>query len=425
MRCCYLTDERSFRQAISWRCLALSATTAYTRPTAIDLKAPMRAGLAALIFAYVLSQFYRAFLAVLAPVLKVDLSATAADLASASGWWFLAFAAMQLPIGAALDRYGPRRTASALMVVGAGGALLFAVATTALHLKVAMALIGIGCAPVLMASYFIFARQFSPAVFGTLAGATIGIGAFGNIASSLPLSAAVEAFGWRPTVTALAAITALTALAIAVLVRDPVRNETGPKGSLLDLLRMPAIWPILAMMAVCYTPIAGLRGFWVGPYFTDVHGYDALAVGKVGLWIGIAMVAGNFAYGPLDRVLGSRKWVVFAGNALTTACLFALWAATAAPPATATALLIAAGFFGASFPMVIAHGRALFPPHLMGRGVTLLNLFGIAPIGVAQIATGRIHAANPDAPYQAVFLFFAVTTAAGLAVYLLSQDRTD
>ena len=57
----------------------------------------MRIGIAALILAYVLSQFYRAFLAVLTPVLKADLGVTAADLASASGWWFLAFAAMQVP----------------------------------------------------------------------------------------------------------------------------------------------------------------------------------------------------------------------------------------------------------------------------------------------------------------------------------------
>ncbi len=385
----------------------------------------MRAGIASLLIAYVLSQFYRAFLAVLSPVLQSDLGATAADLASASGWWFLAFAAIQLPIGSALDHFGPRRTAASLMAVGAGGAFLFAAATSALHLKIAMALIGIGCAPVLMASYFIFARSFSPAVFGTLAGATIGFGALGNIASSLPLSAAVEAFGWRPTVTGLAVVTGLTALAIAVLVRDPERAQSETRGSLLDLLKMPAIWPILAMMTVCYTPIAGLRGFWVGPYYTDMHGFDRLEVGEVGLWIGIAMVVGNFAYGPLDRVFGSRKWVIFVGNALTVLCLFALWWFAAAPSAYATTLLIAAGFFGASFPMMIAHGRAFFPPHLMGRGVTLLNLFGIAPIGLAQIATGRIYEATPAAPYQAVFLFFAVTTAIGLFVYLWSQDRTD
>ncbi len=68
----------------------------------------MRAGIAALILAYVLSQFYRAFLAVLSPVLKADLGLTADDLAAASGLWFLAFALMQIPVGEALDRIGPR-----------------------------------------------------------------------------------------------------------------------------------------------------------------------------------------------------------------------------------------------------------------------------------------------------------------------------
>lgn len=121
-------------------------------------------------------------------------------LADASGWWFLAFAAMQLPVGAALDRVGPRLTASALLAVGALGAAIFACATGQGTIKLAMALIGAGCAPVLMASYYIFARVFSPAVFGTLAGVVIGIGSLGNIAASIPLSAAVEAMGWRATV---------------------------------------------------------------------------------------------------------------------------------------------------------------------------------------------------------------------------------
>ena len=83
----------------------------------------MRAGIAALLGAYVLSQFYRAFLAVLAPILAVDLSARAEELAQASGWWFLTFALMQIPVGWALDTIGPRRTTTVLLVVG-GAALL-------------------------------------------------------------------------------------------------------------------------------------------------------------------------------------------------------------------------------------------------------------------------------------------------------------
>jgi len=151
----------------------------------------MRAGIITLMLGYVLSQFYRAFLAVLTPVLETDLGASKADLATASGAWFLAFALMQIPVGEALDRIGPRRTTAAALLVGAVGAALFAMAETPAMLSVAMALIGVGCSPVLMASFYIFARTFTPAVFGTLAGVTIGVGSLGNIAASLPLTLAV------------------------------------------------------------------------------------------------------------------------------------------------------------------------------------------------------------------------------------------
>ena len=72
----------------------------------------MRLGLVLLCAGYVLSQFYRAFLAVLSQVLEADIGAGPEDLAFASGLWFLTFAAMQIPVGEALDRIGPRRTAA-------------------------------------------------------------------------------------------------------------------------------------------------------------------------------------------------------------------------------------------------------------------------------------------------------------------------
>ena len=72
----------------------------------------MPIGLIALVLGYVLSQFYRAFLAVLSPVLDAEIGAGPEDLAMASGLWFVTFAAMQIPVGWALDHIGPRRTAS-------------------------------------------------------------------------------------------------------------------------------------------------------------------------------------------------------------------------------------------------------------------------------------------------------------------------
>lgn len=395
----------------------------------------MRAGIVALVVAYMLSQFFRAFLAVLAPVLGRDLGATADDLATASGLWFLAFSLMQLPVGAALDRIGPRLTASVLLGVAGLGVALFAAAASPASLMLAMVLIGAGCSAVLMAAYYIFARAYAPAVFGTLAGVVIGIGSIGNIAASVPLTAAVAAFGWRGTMAGLAVLTLVVALAVWLAVRDPERAEGAGQGSVIDLLKNPLLWPVLVMMVACYAPAAGLRGLWIGPYFADVFAADAVQIGHATLFMGLAMVLGNFAYGPLDRMLGTRKWLIFGGNFAVLVALGALALWPAAGGAATMALICAVGFFGASFPMVVAHGRAFMPPHLVGRGVTLLNLFGIAAVGLMQLVTGRIHAAltppadlvnsvPPATPYVGLFLFYGGVLALGLMVYLWSTDST-
>jgi hypothetical protein len=138
----------------------------------------MRAGIATLMLGYVLSQFYRAFLAVLTPVLEADLGATKPELASASGWWFLAFAAMQIPVGARWTGSGrASRRRSCLAVGGLGAASL--PRRSPLTIKIAMALIGVGCSPVLMASYYIFARSSAPPSLARWR-ATIGVGSPGQ-----------------------------------------------------------------------------------------------------------------------------------------------------------------------------------------------------------------------------------------------------
>ena len=140
------------------------------------------AGLAALAIAYVLSQFYRSFMAVLTPSLTAELGATKADLSLASGAWFMAFALAQFVVGVSLDRYGPRRTVAVLLALGGGGgAFMFSTASAPWMVTTAMALIGVGCAPVLMASVFIFARTYRPAKLAILTSWLVGFGSFGNV----------------------------------------------------------------------------------------------------------------------------------------------------------------------------------------------------------------------------------------------------
>ena len=390
----------------------------------------MRAGFFALTVAYILSQFYRAFLAVLAPVLEAEIGANTDDLAFATGVWLAAFAALQLPVGYSLDYFGPRRTSCGLGLAALGAAV-FALAQGPTAVTLAMALIGAGCAPALMVSLYIFARIYPPAMFASLTGLLMGVSSIGNLAAATPMAWAADVLGWRACLWALAAITLMATVAIVAFVRDPISATPSEKDDVrfLALLRTPAVLLLVPLTFVHYAPVAGVRGLWVGPYLAKAFDLDALALGNATLAMGIAMILGSLAYGPIDRLLGTRKGVLLGGNLALAAALLGLWAWPAAGLGLALFLLCAVGFFGSSYPLMIAYGRSFFPHHLAGRGVTFLNLVAMGGAGIAQIASGWLYAASESAnatdPYATVFLFFGLLVLAGCAVYVFTRDRLD
>ena len=225
-------------------------------------------------------------------------------------------------------------------------------------------------------------------------------------------------------------MTALVALGILALVRDPKRVEGGEVGSLRALLRIKALWFIFPLMGVSYAFPGAVRGVWIGPYLADVFDANTAAIGRATLWMSLSMIIGALAYGALDKVTPSRKWMLATGSfaALFGGIVIALL------PASSITLSVAAmctvGFFGMCYPVLMAHGRSFLPTHLIGRGVTLLNLFSIGGVGVAQFASGQIYRMNlpattPAAPYTAVFVLFLVMMAVGFVIYLFCQDRPE
>ncbi|WP_339819027.1 MFS transporter [uncultured Paracoccus sp.] len=389
----------------------------------------LKAGLVSLVLAYMLSQFYRAFLAVLAPVLQDQVGAGPGDLALSSGLWFIAFALMQLPVGAALDRFGPRRTVAWLMAVGgAGGAVIFAMADAPWHLHLAMTALGIGCSPALMGPYFIFAREYPPASFGMLAGVLVGFGSLGNILGASPLVWVIEAAGWRQTLWGLAAVTLMVAALVLAAVRDPARLGAGhPQGSIGQILRLRALWFIVPLFGVNYAVTAAIRGLWAAPWLEQVHGADATQIGRVTLAMGLAMVAGSFAVGPAARLAGSARRATMLFSAVMIVTLAVMWQAPALPLPAVTALLVVLGFFGSAYPLLMAHGRSFLPQHLVGRGMTFLNMISIGGVGVMQFASRPVYAAAQGAyaPAQAfamLWLFFLIPLAIGFLLYFLTPE---
>jgi len=395
----------------------------------------MGLSIAILALGYIMSQFYRAFLAVLADDISNDLGATPTELSLASGAWFVMFALAQFPVGIWLDRFGPRRMTAALFTFGAGGGVLWlALATAPEHLIAAMGLIGIGCSPVLMAPIFIFAKAFPAVRFGLLSAWFVAFGSVGNVAGAMPLELLATQFGWRSVMFGLFVLTIAIGLAIYQFVKDPVRETTSDNpsdhGSFLTLLKLRALWPIFPIMAIAYAIPAGLRGYWIAPYLSGVYGLDSAAIGTLTLWMALAMIAGSVAYGPLDRWSPSRKWLNVSGGAIVVLCMFVLAIWTASSLFLTTAMLVLCGFAGMGYPVLMAHARQFFPPQAVGRGVTLLNFFSVGGVGVMQWTTAAIFRDEaiqntPIQAFQTLFWFYAICLAIALAVYLAARERPE
>ena len=380
--------------------------------------------------AYTLSQFYRSFLAVIAPELAQELALDPQALGNLQAWWIAGFVLTQFPVGWALDSIGPRRTVSLQMLAAVAGAALFATARNAVQLDIAMALIGAGCGSIYMGAIYVFGRTSAPERFALLCSWLLGIGTAGNLLAASPLAFAAQSIGWRGAMLVIAAATALSAVSVFLLVRDPERitahGSRGFSAGIGDILKIRALWPLLPITAVSYAVILSERGLWAGPYFAAVHGLEPVARGHALLVMAAAMSAGAMIYGPLDRILHTRKWIVFGGVAMSAACLMALGAFDL-PLAMATIVMGMLGGFGMTYGVLMAHGRSFVPDHLLGRGITLLNVLFIGGAGILQPVSGAIMKAMQDQPpaeaYATLHLMFAGLLLAGLAVYVFARDN--
>src|SRR5690606_7324920 len=137
----------------------------------------------------------------------------------------IGFAAMQLPLGLLLDRYGPRRVQAALLVVAAVGAVRFAIGGDIVALASARTLIGIGFAGSLMAAFQNNVLWWPKDRLPFANSLMLVAGTLGAFAATTPMAALSAAYGWRAAFAILAALTFVAALYVHVAV--PERPSQG------------------------------------------------------------------------------------------------------------------------------------------------------------------------------------------------------
>ncbi|MBI1774930.1 MAG: MFS transporter [Proteobacteria bacterium] len=389
--------------------------------------------LSVMIVLAILSQFYRSSSGVIAPEIMHDLSINAEELGLTSSTFFIIFALLQIPIGVFFDRYGVRLVLPAMLLVAVLGSLIFSLAPSLIFLIVGRFLIGFGFAGLMVGSLVVLARWHSPARFTGAMTLLFASANAGSLLATLPLAAANEWIGWRATFFCLGILTALLTLILFLVVRDEppgdVRPRQGPESlmesmrGLLEVVRLPGFAYVLPLVAVGYSSTITILGLWGGPYLHDIYGLDGVDRGNALSIMAMAMIGGTLAYGPLYQKFGTFRSVVIGGGVATGLIFLVLAPLTGAPLGTSLVLLVLLCFVGAYSLVVMAHGLALVPPALSGRGTTTLNASLMGGAAILQAVTGGIiaHATiwlgAESSGYSALFAFLGLLTLAAVAVY--------
>ncbi len=241
-------------------------------------------------YAYFLSYAFRSVNAVIGPELRVDLSLSNADLGLLSAAYFLTFAALQLPLGIWLDKYGPRRTEAALLLVAAAGSAIFAASETLTGLWIGRALIGVGVAGCLMAPLKAYRLWFPPERQAQLASWMLVAGTSGALASTVPVSAAMELVGWRGVFWIMSGMILLASGALFFLLRAPEAAVPAPvpsAGASQTGATYASIFgdPFFRRMAIlgginlaCFS---ALQTLWAGPWLATVLGMETGETARV------------------------------------------------------------------------------------------------------------------------------------------------
>jgi MFS family permease len=388
---------------------------------------------------YIVSQFLRNSVGVIAPNLAAEMGLSAVEIGLLSSIYFFVFAATQLPLGVALDRFGPRACMLVSIAVTVVGSLAFALSRDVGGLVFSRALLGLGTACFLMAPVALYARWFPPERFSTMAGIHLGVGSLGALLATAPLAVSAAAFGWRSVFMAVAGIAVIIGVLTWLLASDDPpgkvterRHETLRESvtGIWQVIRTPSMGRIFLVQLTSYPSFVLVVGLWGGPYLTHVYGYDLTGRGEILFVAALAQVIGSFFWGPSDRIFGRFKPPILFGTGLSFSALVLFAVGGVMPLPLLLFAFALLGFSTGMTSVVMSHGRSLVPPHLLGRCITLLNIGTMGGGFLVQFVSGAVIGFFPSEAgkypleaYQAVFCLQAALVLIGAWAYFGSQEK--
>jgi MFS family permease len=350
---------------------------------------------------YVIAVLQRTSLGVAGIEATDRFGASASVLATFAVVQLLVYAALQIPVGVLLDRFGSRR----LLVVGAltmaAGQLALALSTDFTTALLARVLVGAGDAMTFISVLRLVSAWFPARRIPVMSQLTGIVGQLGQVLSAVPLVMLLHGPGWTPAFLSAAALSVLAGiLALAALrdappgatVRAPATSARHVIRQLADAWRHPGTR--LGLWTHFVTQFSGtvFVMLWGFPFLVSAQG---LAPGTASILLTVYVFAG-MAVAPLVGELVARhplrrSWLVLgiAGlNATAWAVVLALPGPAPLWMLVALVLILTVGGPGSMIGFDFA--RTFNPPHRLGTATGIVNVGGFCASLITILVVGLI-----------------------------------
>ncbi|MBM5786886.1 MAG: MFS transporter [Pelagibacterales bacterium] len=374
-----------------------------------------------LVFAlgYFVSTLIRAITATLSPVFSNELGLTAADLGLLAGGYFLGFAAMQLPNGYFLDKYGPKKVILFFLTIAFLSIIAFSKSESFFSLLLSRILIGIGVSVCLMAPLTGY-RRWLPLDQQQRANAwMLMTGALGMLASTLPVQLLLPEIGWRNIFLILAGLILTTIVLITFIIPSWTKVETPIEdqgfSSYKTIWTHPYFLSLVPLGFFNYGGLQALQTLWAGPWMTNVSGFSPLQAATNLFWVNFSMLLTFFIWGFIypyfhKRGISSDTIMIRCVPLSFLALGFIIYSGENVNGFHFALFLIASVFVSLAQPAV---GMA-FPNAIAGKALSSYNLILFLGTFVVQWVIGilidlfKSYGFNTLQSYQAAFSVFAV-----------------
>jgi sugar phosphate permease len=344
---------------------------------------------------YYLSYLLRTINAVISPDLTRELALSAADLGLLTSAYFLAFGLAQIPLGIALDRFGPKRINVALLLVAAFGAVMFALGESRSELSFARGLIGLGVSACLMSGLKAFSLWFPPERHSSMTGFIMAAGALGALTAATPVELMLPFVGWRGVFWIIAAICVASAvyLALAAPTAPPGHADTTLRAAVAGLggiFTSPDFLRFAGTAAFFSGGFMALQSLWAVPWLMDMDGLSRSQAAGYLVILNLGMLSGQLFIGffgtrmarrgikPVHLMRGGFCLVI----ATELAIVFGL--------GSAAALWFVLGVLAAVNAQTYVAASSCFPREAFGRVSTAINLMAFAGAFAVQWGMGIV-----------------------------------